>query len=548
MTVEQQKAIALAAARKRQAEASGQSAGSTVADVAKSAGAGVVRGVTGLAGLPGDLKSMFNAGLDKLTGAEPRPEPKPFGLDLTPGSADVTAAVEENVTGPLHEPQTRAGKYARTIGEFAPAALAGPGGIGRRLITQGVLPAVGSEAAGQAAEGTAAEPYARVAGAIAGGMAPSALSRVVTPLPVSPERQQMVNTLLQEGVRPTAGQSSGRRALQYFESELGGAGSHSIGGHAGRTGLDQGDDFTRAALRRVGENASRATPEVMDRAFTRIGQQFDDLAARNDLRMDPQLGQDLGNAFREYSELVQASQQAPAVRNLVADIVTRAQRGAGTVPGATYQTYRSRLDRLARGARADPQLSEALFSLRNALDAGMERSMQAAGNTADVAAWREARTQYRNILVLEGAVTGAGEAAAMGVVSPAKLRQGAVGQNKRAYARGQGDYAELARAGESIMTPLPQSGTAPRLAVRGGAALAGGLAGQSLGGVQGGGAGALVGAMAPYVAGRAAMSRPAQAYLSNQMLAGQAGQVGADARRAALIQALMAPRLFAPSQ
>ena len=37
-----------------------------------------------------------------------------------------------------------------------------------------------------------------------------------------------------------------------------------------------------------------------------------------------------------------------------------------------------------------------------------------------------------------------------------------VTQNRRAYARGQGDFADLARAGEGVMKPLPNSGTAPR--------------------------------------------------------------------------------------
>jgi hypothetical protein len=509
---------------------------STFSDVAKSTGAGLVRGVTGLVGLPGDAKAGFNWALDKLTGAEPKPAHKPFGFDITPTSQTATRAVEENVTGKLHEPQTTLGKYARTIGEFAPAALAGPGGIARRMATQAVLPAVGSEAAGQATEGTAWEPYARIGGALAFGLLPSLASRAISPLPIPPERRAMVDALRAEGVRPTAGQATGRRGLQYFESEAGGNATARI--------LDQqADDFTRAALRRVGENAPRATPEVVDRAFTRIGQQFDDLAARNNLQMDPQLGQDLGTALREYSELVQASQQAPAVRNLVADVVTRAQQGGGAIPGATYQTYRSRLDRLARGARADPQLSEALFGIRNALDQGMERSMQAAGNAADVAAWQEARNQYRNMIVLEQTVTGAGEGAAMGAVSPARLRQATVGQNRRSYARGRGDFAELARSGEAILRPLPQSGTAPRAAAR---AIPAALVG-SLAGPPGAAAAAAAAVAGPAVAGRIGMSRPVQGYLGNQ-LAAHGGNMTEAARRQALIQMLMAPRLFAPSE
>jgi hypothetical protein len=296
-------------------------------------------------------------------------------------------------------------------------------------------------------------------------------------------------------------------------------------------------------LKRVGENAPRATPEVMDQAFTRIGQQFDDLAARNTLRMDPQFGQEIGRVVREYAELVPETAQAPVVRNLVTDLVTRAQKSGGVIPGATYQTFRSRLDRLARGARTDPQLSETLLGIRNALDNGMERSIQATGNVADVAAWREARNQYRNMIVLEKTVTGAGEGAAMGAVSPAKLRQALVGQNKRSYARGKGDFAELARAGEAVLRPLPDSGTASRAASR---AIPAALAGSMMG-PPGMAAGAIAGVAAPAVAGRAAMSRPVQGYLANQLAAG-GGQMSDAARRALLVELLTAPKLMAPSQ
>ena len=74
-----------------------------------------------------------------------------------------------SVASLLPQPQTEAGQYARTIGEFAPAAVAGPGSLARRVMTQDVAPAVASEAAGQATAGTAAEPYARVGAAVLGG-------------------------------------------------------------------------------------------------------------------------------------------------------------------------------------------------------------------------------------------------------------------------------------------------------------------------------------------------------------------------------------------
>jgi hypothetical protein len=66
-----------------------------------------------------------------------------------------------------HEPQSVAGEYARTVGQFAPAAL-GPGSAARRVANVAV-PALMSETAGQATKGTDLEPYARTAAAIVGG-------------------------------------------------------------------------------------------------------------------------------------------------------------------------------------------------------------------------------------------------------------------------------------------------------------------------------------------------------------------------------------------
>lgn len=66
--------------------------------------------------------------------------------------------------------QTTPGRYARTVGQMAPNALV-PGSAARRVANV-ILPAVGSEAAGEAAEGAGANPFgvavARTAGALGG--------------------------------------------------------------------------------------------------------------------------------------------------------------------------------------------------------------------------------------------------------------------------------------------------------------------------------------------------------------------------------------------
>lgn len=160
------------------------SASSTALDVAKSAGVGVARGAIALGGLVGDISNFGAKGIKKAsdfvadqTGMDRYVPPQDGSvLDNIPTSDSITKAIE-GVTGPFHKPETTAGKYAETIGEFVPAALAGPGGLARKLVTQAAIPAIASEAAGQATQGSELEPYARAGAAIVTGLGGAALSR-----------------------------------------------------------------------------------------------------------------------------------------------------------------------------------------------------------------------------------------------------------------------------------------------------------------------------------------------------------------------------------
>lgn len=514
-------------------------------DVGKSLVSGVGQGVIGSVGAAGDIATAASSGAAYLLERFGTPMLQKLAPELQEklGSAiqrvrggplpPTTASLQEKVegvTGDFYEPQTTAGEYAETIGEFAPGVIGGPGGLARRAITQVALPAIGSEAAGQATEGTALEPYARVGGAVAGALTPSAVSRAITPLPISAERQAMVQTLRNEGVDLTAGQVTGSNTLRNIENELGGS--------AGANFIErQGEQFTGAAMRRTGETANRALPENVDDAFKRVGKEFDDLAVRNTLIPDQQMTRDLVDAAREYVTLVPDTMRSPAVTGVIQDIIANGQANGG-IRGEAYQAIRSRLDRQARSSASDPQLSSALRSVREALDDAMERSIEVL-NPRDAGSWREARNQYRNLMVVEKASTGAGENAAQGLISPSQLRNATVLQGRRQYARGQGDFAELARAGEAIMKPLPNSGTAGRSAARnmmmGVPAVVGAGAGAT-GGASGAMFGALAGAAVPYAAGRAVLSRPGRAYLSNQVMAALEKM---EPKRAAAVAALL---------
>lgn len=174
-------------------------------DSAMNSAGGIVRGVAGMAGMPnagvrlaeGGLGWLVNKGAH-LAGLKTNSD---LGLDTSSGIANGLVAPEtiEHALDPvLPTPKTTLGKYSKTGGEFVGGLLAAPSTYATKLatrlemagletvprealkapttekLTRELLPVVGgaavaSETAGQATQGTAAEPWARLGGAVLGG-------------------------------------------------------------------------------------------------------------------------------------------------------------------------------------------------------------------------------------------------------------------------------------------------------------------------------------------------------------------------------------------
>jgi hypothetical protein len=480
---------------------------SPLEDVSKSAGIGLAQGAIGLATLPGNLEALARLGIDKTSSALGMGDPGLSKRTFLPTAADAQGVIE-HYTGPFYKPQTTAGEYARTIGEFAPtAAIGGPemGAISRA--TNVLAPAVASETAGQVSKGTAYEPWARAGGALVGGVVPNAAMRAVTPITNDAARQASVNLLRQEGVDAlTAGQQTGNSAVRWAESA-----AHDLpfSGGRGKVLNDQAaEQFTAAALRRAGINADRATADTVNTGFQNLGAQFDALARRNMMNVDVPLRTEVHQALAAYNRSTPEALRAPIVHDLHEDIMNAPN---AFLDGAQYQSWRSQIERARRGAQSNnPQLANTLGDIRDAMDDAMARS----ATPADQAAWQQVRGQYRDLLAIEKAVSGAGENTALGLISPSQLRTAVKTQDTRGYVRGRRDLGNLARAGEAIMKPLPNSGTPARLAAQHMASTIGSAIGYGTANIPG----AIMGALAPGMLARAVMSRPVQNYLSNQFL------------------------------
>lgn len=199
---------------------------STAVDIGRGAGRGLIEGSGSILGMPADMWHMLDRGYQwaMTKGAEK------MGLLTPEQGAALRQPISDMETSPVSSerinkhlmdvaksagadtsaPQTGAGQAAETAASFLPSAAAFGASSAREvpaaLLKYGAIPAATSEAAGQATKGTAAEPYARVAGAIVPatlGMAASGAARLASPTAkaiegLTPAQEQQAQQLLEQ--------------------------------------------------------------------------------------------------------------------------------------------------------------------------------------------------------------------------------------------------------------------------------------------------------------------------------------------------------------
>lgn len=483
-----------------------------IEDVVKSAGAGLARGAASVVDMPSAVMGLGIKGAELLTGKQAPEWLNPAVILPTGGVTRGQSAREMigNVTGGATEykGETLPGQFAGTVGEFVPGAMIGPGSMVKNALQYGVLPGVASEAAGQATEGTSAEPYARIAAAIAAPLALNAANAgaraAISPHGgADPERLKLASVLDDYGIQVTAGQRTGAEGLRRAEGATG-AGQEIM--------AQQADDFTKAALKAVGTDATRATPEVLASTAKRIGDVFDDVTRGIDVTPDQNTVADFSQAIATYRQMAPKDSAVPLLENINREFV-KSFRGGTPIPAGTLNTWRSNLSKLTTSA--DQATRDAAIEALNVVDDAMSASLTAAGRSDDVARLAEARGQWRNYLAIQKAASRAGEDRALGVISPSALRNELATQGRAAYATGRrGDIGDLARAGEAVMKPLPTVSAGGVRNVPGVSALLSGAAGSAIGGPMG----AVAGMLAPSVYNAARMTKPMQAYLANQLV------------------------------
>ena len=482
---------------------------STTEDVTKATGAGALTGAASAYDLLGQGATLVQEGPAMLSrmlfgdmGAE-----KPPAMDLSP---QILPAVSKATGGfTEYEPQTTAGEYGRTIGEFAGGAAAIPIGGPLRSVAASLLPAAASETAGQLTEGSDYEGAARLAGALGTPFATSALRQGTQRAILGPEaritqpgtaRDAAVKTLEGADVSMTTGLKTGSPRLMALEGSM-------------EVPLETKRTLTTATMKTMGSDSTLATDEAMLEVKTRLGKVFD--RADNVVDDVPDMETAVkANSIIEEHMGTSATGDIPPFLIDIGDEILNAAGKTKSISNKKLQNMRSRLRQVMNGTN-DPLVYESAFKMNGVVDDFMIESVRRTQPKL-VPELMEARDQYRNYLTTMRALKTRGSDSAGGYISPAMLSGALRNREGDRYILGTGsELAKLGRAAEEVVSSMP-------------AVKAGGVRSVGGGGILGAGGGmyaatqmgmdpvpammvgGAVGSLVP-AAGRAAIrSRPAQ--------------------------------------
>lgn len=423
-------------------------------------------------GAPFDLAgagyNLLAKGVNTATGAMGMGEPLP---PVTTSYTDLARRGLQTITGPAVPPETTTEKVLYGAGRGAgdamsvalPAAaaarFAAPGGVAagalNTLASRPGMQAVAGATGGAVTKYTDS-PLAGMAASLAVPLAMSTAGRMALPVrpEMDPERQRLIAAALKEGIPLTPAQQTGSRPLRIMEGVF-----DTFPTTAGRQEAmrdAQGKAFNAASLAKSGTAGNVATPEVIKAAQNRIGGVINDVATRNTLDVSDDF-RDLTKSFKAYADRYMTNDQAKPLKAMLDDIAKADKNFDGAIPGRTYMNIDSQLGQMTKSAEGVTK--DKLGQLRQAFRAMMDDSISA----PDKGAWDQARRDYANLMVTRDAASGAGEATALGNVSPAALRTALNRSGGReAYGAGFGDQNDLARIGQALLRKEQDSGTAGR--------------------------------------------------------------------------------------
>jgi hypothetical protein len=370
--------------------------------------------------------------------------------------------------GPPLNPYTVPGTPAeQTVGSIVEGAgtagVTGPGGLAR-TVAGGVGGGVGEVAAENVPDWL--KPFAGLVGNVAGATATGAgteAQRIVrgAVTDVSPADAALGQLALKKYDIPIDANDLSSNSLYRIAADQ--AGKLPFSG-AAAAGAAKQSAWQGAIAKEMGEpGATSFTSDVMDRARTRIGGVFDQVAKNTHIdaaSTDTLTNVDLPKIEADMHQILPTN-ELPKIKAQLDNIIDVASKQNGTISGDSYQALTRKGAPLDLAERStDPNVRHVAGQIRDALDDAFVRS----ASPADQAALAQAKYQYRVMRTIDPLVAGSRD----GNISPDAFMQKVLTASRKfdsptggiAYTGG-GNIGELARIGKLMRAP-PQTGTADR--------------------------------------------------------------------------------------
>ena len=466
--------------------------GDTLTDWGKVGASHLATGAADLVGLPGTLGDLFDTGVTKglkAVGIMPQnwegPAPSPFsGNALKQDLSSVTGGATD------YEAKTPSGKWVGRVAEFVPGAIAtGGGSVVKKVLLDAAVPAVVSGWAGDYADTTKKpwlKPWAELAGAILGGGIANKAERfgktVLSPSGgADPLRLIEAQTMRDTGYPVTAGQATNNPLVQKIE-----ANNSALQVQAGKTAnSEQIQAFTKGALENYGLNDAVvnklrangyagnpyvAKPQVLQALKDENSAKFNTALSGINSTGDRALLQDLLQAGTKVSPNFKMSNLPSPLQFAIMEVRDSIRLGK-PIPAARLQQLRSELGEYA-GREANTGVRSAAIAARPALDAAIDRAMNAVSKPDMMKLLKEARQEYSNGMIIRDALDTKGKGLE-GYLEPDQLNRSAAQHDAAAWENGTSELGNYSRDAARFGEDLPQG--SPNMQRRGLAEIAGGI-------------------------------------------------------------------------
>lgn len=381
-------------------------------------------------------------------------EANPADVQAQQANSQKLAALNQDISNSrnLDKPlmSTTGGKAGQFAGDAAllataPEGLAGSIGGGAALA--GAQPTSGDES-------RLTNTALGAAGGAAGYGVGRALGAAIQPITdrLSALGQQFRAILTREGVPLDAAQATGSKVVTTLKNA---AGDSPVVDNSNFP-QQQAQQFTRATLEKMGvQNATEASPAVMQAGRQRLKESYNQIAARNTITYDPPLNQDISR-IRYDADRNLTPENARVIQNRLDDLETMMQNNGGQMTGAGYEQFQSSLGKIAKDGGKAPFVTD----IRQALTGALQRQ----SSPGDAALLAQTNQRYAAMKAIQNSID-----SNTNMVSPSALYNSldtAKGANGTVYGQGANQpLIQLAQAGKALIgsTRTPNSGTAQRV-------------------------------------------------------------------------------------